>query len=337
MGSLTAPPGTSVSPAADAAQALFMEARRRRRRRWLARTAAVLVVAAVVAVCAVIWLPGASDQAARRTGAVGGLVGRSSGPSWRATVVFRVATAGVPEAYGTWNIRSSGHNRSLSFSEATLAAGPDPERKEWGTERIVDGQIYALFRPHGRLEWFHEPIQPYIRVEIIDPRKLLRTLAPFARFQAMGYQVIGGVRLKVLRATDPHRLTHHALLPVTWTSGQPVGSLELWVDGHGVVHRMAFTFRARGRILLSTPVSEKALAAYGRAELALTSVQSHYVQPGSRIPKRQLRTAMRRYNQALRQAFPVRHGYEATSTTVIFTAIGQPQLVTAPPKAVSAH
>jgi hypothetical protein len=337
MGSLTAPPGTSGSPVADAAQALFMEARRRRRRRWLARTAAVLVVAAAVAVCAVIWLPGASHQAARRTGAVGGLVGRSSGPFWRAAVVFRVATAGVPEAYGTWNIRSSGHNQSLSFSQATLAAGPDPERKESGTERIVDGQIYALYRPHGRLEWVHEPILPYIHVKIIDPRKLLRTLAPFARFQATGYQVIGGVKLKVLRATDPHRLTHHALLPVMWTSGQPVGSLELWVDGHGVVHRMAFTFRARGRIMLITPVSEKALAAYGRAELALTSVQSHYVQPGSRIPKRQVRTTMRRANQALRQAFPVRNGYEVTSTTVIFTAIGQPQLITAPPDAVSAH
>jgi hypothetical protein len=100
---------------------------------------------------------------------------------------------------------------------------------------------------------------------------------------------------------------------------------------------MTFTFRARGWILLSTPVSEKALAAYGRAELALTRVQSHYVQPGSRIPKRQLRMAMRRASQALRQAFPVRHGYQVTTTTVIFTAIGQPQLITAPQNAISAH
>jgi hypothetical protein len=45
------------------------------------------------------------------------------------------------------------------------------------------------------------------RAKIIDPRKLLRVLAPYARFQATGYQVVGGVRLKVLRATDPGSVT----------------------------------------------------------------------------------------------------------------------------------
>lgn len=337
MGSLTAPPGTSVSPVADAAQALFLEARRRRRRRWLAGTAAVLVVAAVVVICAVIWLPGGVDRAARRTGAVGGLVGRSSAPSWRARVVYRVVTAGVAEAHGTWNIRVSGSNKSLSFARTTLAAGPEPARPDSGTERIVDRQIYVLDRPHGRLRWVHEPIRPYGDVKTIDPRKLLRVLGPFARFHGVGYQVIGGVRLKVLRATEPQRLTRRGLLPVVWTSGQPVGSLQVWVDGRAVVHRMAFTFRARGRISLSTPVSKEALAAYKRAALALSRVQSSYVRAGSRVPKSQVRMALRRFNHALRQAFPVLHGYEVTSTTVIFTAIGQPQLITAPRNAISAR
>jgi hypothetical protein len=337
VGSLTALPGTSVSPAADAVRALFLEARRRRRRRWLARTAAVLAAATVVAVCAVIWLPGGLTGPPAARGPVSGPAGRASGPFWRARVVCRVATAGVPEAYGTWNIRSSGHNQSLSFSSVTLAAGPEPARPYSGTERIVDRQIYVLDRPHGRPEWVHEPIQPYIHVKIIDPRKLLHFLAPFARFQATGYQMIGGVRLKVLRATDPYHLKLRGLLPEVRTSGQPLGSLELWVDPHGVVHRMAFTFRARGRILLSTPVSEKALATYGRAELADTNLLSRYVRPGSRVSKRRVEMAFRRANQALRGAFPVRTGYEVTSTTVMFTAIGQPQLITAPPNAVSAH
>ena len=345
MGSLTAPPATSVSPAADAAQALFMEARRRRRRRWLARTAAVLVVAAAVAVCAVIWLPGASNQAARRTGAVGGLVRRPSASSWRARVTYRVVTAGVFEAYGTWNLGFSGNNRSLSFSEATLATdlipraaprAPQPASTESGTERIVGGQVYVLDRVHGRLRWLHDPAQEYIDVNVIDPRTLVRVLAPFARFQAAGYQVIGGVRLKVLRAADPRRLTGRALLPVVWTSGQPVSSLEIWVDRHGVTHRMAFTFRAPGRIILSTPVSKDALAAYRQAERALSHVQSQ-ADYGTGRAASQDRLATRHFDQALLHAFPVRHGYQVTATTVIFTAIGQPQHITAPQNAISSR
>ena len=345
MGSLTAPPGTSVSPVADAAQALFMEARRRRRRRWLARTAAALVVAAAVAVCAVIWLPGASDQAARRTGAVGGLARRPSAPSWRARVTYRVVTAGVFEAYGTWNLGFSGNNRSLSFSEATLATdlipraaprAPEPPSTESGTERIVDGQVYVLNRAHGRLGWLHDPAQEYIDVNVTDPRTLVRVLAPFARFQAAGYQVIGGVRLKVLRATDPRRLTDRALLPVVWTSGQPVSSLEIWVDRHGVTHRMAFTFRAPGRIILSTPVSRDALAAYRRAEHTMSHVQSQ-ADYGTGRGASQVRLARRHFHQALLRAFPIRHGYQVTATTVIFTAIGQPQHITAPQNSISSR
>ena len=106
--------------------------------------------------------------------------------------------------------------------------------------------MYALYRIRGRLVWVHEPFQRYDNPKIIDPRSMLRVLAPYARFQASGYQVIGGVRLKVLRATDPGGLTRRGLLPVMYTSGQSVGSLAVWVDGQGVVHRMAFTFRGSG-------------------------------------------------------------------------------------------
>ena len=62
MGSLIAPPGSAGSAGADAAQALFQEARRRRRRRWLAGIAAVVVTGAVVALSAVAWQPGGRGQ-----------------------------------------------------------------------------------------------------------------------------------------------------------------------------------------------------------------------------------------------------------------------------------
>jgi hypothetical protein len=84
--------------------------------------------------------------------------------------------------------------------------------------------VYVLDRIHGRPTWVHEPSQVYASPKIIDPRRLLRVLAPYARFQASGYQLIGGVRLKVLRATDPGNLTRRNLLPVMYTHrGCPLG------------------------------------------------------------------------------------------------------------------
>ena len=88
---------------------------------------------------------------------------------------------------------------------------------------------------------------------------------------------------------------------------------------------MAFTFRAPGRVILSTPVSKAALAAYRQAERELSQAESSSpAQPGRRYLLRRVSLARRHFDQALLHAFPVRHGYQVTATTVIFTAIGQP-------------
>ena len=340
MGTLSAPPGSPVSAGDAAEQALFMEARRRRRRRWLTGIAAVLVTGAVVAVSAVTWLPRASGHTADHTGAAAAaLAGRSSAAVGQARITYRVVTAGVLEAYGTKDITFSGGNRSLSFSQTSLPAGPEPAQTESGTERIVDGQVYAYFRVRGRLRWIHELFQMYANPKIIDPRTLLNVLAPFTRFRATGYQVIGGARLKVLRAADPGRLTRRALLPVVYTSGQPVASLEVWVDQHGVVHRMAFAFRAPARIMLSKPVSKAALRRYLLAERAvrrtIKNETRYHLRTGKRPPEHPLKLALRRSNQALLGAFQIRRGAQVTTTTVTFSAIGQPQHITVPPHALS--
>jgi hypothetical protein len=339
MGSLTAPPGSPASSGAVAAEALFMEARRRRRRRWLAGIAAALA-AAVLAVFAVTWLPRAFGGGASGGEAAGAaLVGRSSVMTGHARFTYRVVTAGVPEAYGTKDITFSGNNRSLSFSQTSLAEGPNAKQIYSGTERIVGGQVYAPFRVHGQLRWVHEPFQLYGNPKIIDPRRLLRVLAPYARFQASGYQVVGGVRLKVLRATDPGNLTRRNLLPVMYTSGLSVGSLTVWVDGQGVVHRMAFTLLAYAKIALSKPVSTAALRNYQRARRAaartMKRLSRYQERTGKPAPQRPETLALLRVNQALKRAYPVRRGTQVTTTTVTFSAIGQPQHITVPPNAIS--
>jgi hypothetical protein len=340
MGSLTAPPGSPASPGAATAEALFKEARRRRRRRWLAGMAAAVVAAIVLAVSAVTWLPRAFDQDAGPTGAAGAaLVGRSSGPAGHARFTYRVVTAGIPEAYGTTDITFSGNNRSFSFSGHSAATGPERAQVYSGTERLVDGQVYVLDRIHGRPTWVHELFQVYGNPRIIDPRRLLRVLAPYARFQASGYQMIGGVRLAVLRATDPGNLTRRNLLPVMYTSGLSVGSLTVWVDGQGVVHRMAFTFICYAGIMLSKPASTAALRDYQRAQRAeartMKRLGRYQAHTGKRAPQRPETLALLRVNQALKRAYPVRRGTQVTTTTVTFSFIGQPQHITVPPNAIS--
>jgi hypothetical protein len=317
-----------------------MEARRRRRRRWLAGIAAALVAAAVLAVSAVTWLPRAFGGGASGGEAAGtALVGRSSVMTGHARFSYRVVTAGVPEAYGTQDITFSGNDRSLSFSQISLARGTEAKQTHSGTERLVDGQVYVLDRIHGWPTWVHEPSQVYGSPKIIDPRRMLRVLAPYARFQASGYQVVGGVRLKVLRATDPGNLTRRNLLPVMYTSGLSVGSLTVWVDGQGVVHRMAFTFLGYARIMLSKPVSAAALRNYQRAQRAAARTMArlgrYQARTGKSAPQRPETLALLRVNQALKRAYPIRRGTQVTTTTVTFSFIGQPQRVTVPPNAIS--
>jgi hypothetical protein len=320
-----------AAPAGLEAEALIEQARRRqRRRRWVSALGVAAVIAVVLVVLASagagIWGRSAAQGGKRPPGA--GAVPELSG---RARITYRVVTAGVPEAYGTDDITFSGKNRILSVSATTLARGPSPAQTLSGTERIVDGQVYDYSRVDGLPSWVREPDPSYVSPKIIDPRALLRVLAPYTRFRAAGDQVVGGIRLKVLRATDPASLTRRALLPAVYTSGQPVASLELRVDRHGVVHQMAFTFRApANRIALSKPVSEAALRAYLRAERA----QARIPKTGKRVPESRMRLAQRRVDQAELRAFPVRQGTQVTATTVTFSAIGQLQHITAPPHAV---
>ena len=78
VGSLIASPGTSASSGADAAQALFREARRRRRRRWLSGIAVVLVASAAVAVSTVTRPHRAAGHEDGRTGPADGALGARS-------------------------------------------------------------------------------------------------------------------------------------------------------------------------------------------------------------------------------------------------------------------
>src|SRR5262249_57095284 len=123
------------------------------------------------------------------------------------------------------------------------------------------------------------------------------------------------------------------------TSGLSVGSLTLWVDGQGVVHRMAFTFLSYAKIAGSKPVSAAALLDYQRArraqERTINRLNRYHARTGKPIPQRPMQLAALRVQQAFNRAYSARRGTQVTTTTVAFSFIGQPQHITVPPDAIS--
>lgn len=110
--------------------------------------------------------------------------------------------------------------------------------------------------------------------------------------------------------------------------------LKVWVDGHGVVHRIGLGFemisevypvsadnlrqKANGTLILTVP--NKAMAAHLQAKLKKAPrwqrVIIHIAPPGSGAPHRQV---------------------QITALTVSFSGIGQPHTITAPAHAIQQY
>jgi hypothetical protein len=165
-------------------------------------------------------------------------------------IVYASVANGKKAEAGTADITFSGKN-SNDVSEERIP----PNGKV--VYRLVNGQAY--YYGHGftrrqplRPRWVHDTspgAAASISVKIPDPRKLLLALEPGARFVRAGYQVVDGVRLEHLRATQVSRLPRDltsigvpAAGEVTSRDGSIqrvwLAALDVWVDGHGVVRRI---------------------------------------------------------------------------------------------------
>jgi hypothetical protein len=252
--------------------------------------------------------------------------------SGRATVTYRTTQNGAFQSGGTDNITFSGKN----WNDVISSPGPRGRSGHSLTaiNRIVNGQFYLYIAGRTpQLHWYHDTNPSgHPSFTIPDPRTVLRALAPSARFEVAGYQVIGGMRLKELRATDPSHVTGLGMLADVWPGGR-VQSLEVWVDSHGVVHRMALTssqtswtypswaynmrHKAGGEIIITVP--NKAMAAQMRAKIYKASAS------GSR------RMVVR---VAPRNGGPRHREVAITTLAVTFSSIGQPQRIVAPRHAI---
>jgi hypothetical protein len=255
--------------------------------------------------------------------------------SGRATVSSTSTQNGVPGDSSTDVITFSGKNWNDVISETSPGASGRPGHTPTAINRIVNGQLYLYIAGRTRrLQWYHDTNPSgHPSVNIPDPRTVLRALEPSARFEIVGYQVIGGVRVKELRATDLSHLSGLQRLG-DFAPGPHVTSLEVWVDGDGVVHRLSLTSeqinkewsisaenvrRGRHGTLVFT-VPNKAMAAKFKGKLhrahGAPRIIIRVAPPGSGAPRRQV---------------------QVTRLTVTFSAIGQPQRITAPAHAIPVY
>jgi len=256
--------------------------------------------------------------------------------SGQAVVAYRTTQSGVLQDSGTDNITFSGQNWNDAFSQTSPGAHGQPAHKQSAINRIVNGQFYLYIAGRTpRLQWYHDTNPSgHPSFTIPDPRTVLRALAPSARFVAAGYQVIGGLRLKELRATNPGHVPGLGALPDVDPQAH-VTSLRVWVDGHGVVHRIGLSFesisevypvsadnarrKADGTIIVTVP--NKTMAAQLRAKLKKASNAPHMI----------IRVAPHGPASAPHREVQV------TALTVTFSGIGQPQRITPPRHAIQQY
>lgn len=143
---------------------------------------------------------------------------------------------GTPDGSGTLDLTFSGDN----YNSVSRQPGAKPF-----ISRVVDGQLYTYGDPPpGQpLQWYHSVSEHGSGQTMPDPRKLLASLAPSAGFESLGWQVINGVRLQHLRATNVKGLST-AVLTLN-TGYNPVSALDVWVDASGVIRQLAVTCTGR--------------------------------------------------------------------------------------------
>lgn len=196
--------------------------------------------------------------------------------SGREQITYQNVKNGVVDGHGNDVITFSGGNFNWAIDDllppSTSPAAPATEVV--GITRVVNGVTYlqpdltAPKSPWLRASSWHAT--EYFPV----PRTALQLLSPRAKFQDLGWQVIGGVRLEHLRATELRGLPGSLTFAGYRQPGEALSALDLWVDASGVVHQMQLKLKSGD----SSTTMTVAFSQFGQPETI--TAPAHWIQSG---------------------------------------------------------
>lgn len=248
--------------------------------------------------------------------------------SGRAVVRSQQAQDGVLQNTATYDITFNGQNWNDAFSEVMAGLGGQPATTQSAVNRVVNGQAYDFFNAVDGTRWYHVTGPDAVSsLKIPDPRDLLAALAPAARFVAAGHTVLAGVPVTRLVATDP------AAVPTGTSTIWPAGTVTaftVWVDNSGVVRQLSVASADQVHGVIGTlPESERKLLQEFLAKIAQVEASQHVssAQAARIVAATPLGQQVRK--ERLTQLITL-----ATTTTVDFSGIGQPQVIQPPVGAI---
>jgi hypothetical protein len=112
--------------------------------------------------------------------------------------------------------------------------------------RVVDGQFYLYVEgPDLKMHWYHDTAANAATSESFpDPRTLLEAISPSAQLENLGSELVDGMELTHLRATDPASIDNLHFADV----GTSVTAFDAWVDSRNVVRQMQITSSSAGSV-----------------------------------------------------------------------------------------
>jgi hypothetical protein len=222
--------------------------------------------------------------------------------SGRALVSYQDSGTAIQPTTGTDDITFSGGNWNDIVNENIAG------HVQQYVNRVVDGQAYGYFTTS--FGWVHDTGPDAVQaLDIPDPRTMLAALRPDAGFTAAGDKMTGGVRLEGLRATKLAALSGF-VNSLPWAQpGEHLTALTLWADPAGVVRGIDIALAGTTKYY---PIS--------LTKAQLDQLQSEY---HKHITEQEVIDTYGRGVKPVNQT-------TATTVTVTFTGIGQPQTITAP-------
>jgi len=196
--------------------------------------------------------------------------------SGREQLTYQNRKNGVIDGHGNDVITFSGGNFNWVMDDLIPpSASPDlPATEAASILRLVNGVTYLQVEGASPKSPWMRTLKWHATEYFPAPKTALQLLSPQAKFQDVGWQVIGGVRLEHLRATQLSGLPGSLTFAGYRQPGEALSALDLWVDASGVLHQMQLELKSSD----SSTTMTVAFSQFGQPETI--TAPAHWIQSG---------------------------------------------------------